>query len=306
MNVSATNQLGSSIYDSNAPQTTLSVPQVIAPAATVPGASAQSWQAGSVVRVNGSTNAQQHPAAAATARRIVTLVAFFLDGGVYLGTIDAHHRRHGRGLYTWRNGERYGGEYREGLRHGQGIMNFLKARYEGSWLNDQMEGWGIYWNEGNRYEGNFKNGKQSGYGTMHFSNGDMYRGSWEADNMTGRGMYIWAGGMRYEGGMSNGRRTGIGRLIQTNGETYFGTWMNNKKNGHGTYIWPNVKTYKGHYKNDRRTGFGVMVYVSGEKYAGAWLNDMMHGQGIHTLPTGERFEGVFRNGIWMGPSSATP
>ncbi len=46
---------------------------------------------------------------------------------------------HGKGIYTWKDGRKYDGEYH----------------------NDKKHGYGIYiWADGRRYEGEWKHGKQ--------------------------------------------------------------------------------------------------------------------------------------------------
>ena len=46
---------------------------------------------------------------------------------------------HGKGIYTWKDGR----------------------RYEGDYFNDKKHGFGVYaWADGRRYEGEWKKGKQ--------------------------------------------------------------------------------------------------------------------------------------------------
>ena len=52
---------------------------------------------------------------------------------------------HGKGVYTWPDGNRYTGEY----------------------VNGKKEGWGVYtYSNGKEFEGTWKNGKQEGYGYL--------------------------------------------------------------------------------------------------------------------------------------------
>ena len=54
---------------------------------------------------------------------------------------------HNRGVYFWKDGRKYEGEYK----------------------NDKKEGFGkYYWTDGRRYEGQWRNGKQHGKG-MYFN-----------------------------------------------------------------------------------------------------------------------------------------
>ena len=54
---------------------------------------------------------------------------------------------HGRGTYQWPNGDRYLGEYHEGLRNGMGEMVYSakKEKYMGQWQDGLYHGQGQYW-----------------------------------------------------------------------------------------------------------------------------------------------------------------
>ena len=44
------------------------------------------------------------------------------------------------GTYTWASGNKYVGEYRNGLRHGQGTFTFADGRVkEGVWKNNEFQ-----------------------------------------------------------------------------------------------------------------------------------------------------------------------
>lgn len=61
--------------------------------------------------------------------------------------------RTGRGILSWRDGE----------------------KYDGTFKDDELDGTGVYYYaNGDRYEGQFKNGVKHGRGIYHFANGDRY------------------------------------------------------------------------------------------------------------------------------------
>lgn len=85
-----------------------------------------------------------------------------------------------------------------------------KSIYEGSWVNNKMQGTGIMcWPDGRVYKGEFKNGTREGEGTMTWPNGNIYEGSWKSGKQDGPGVLsikgrdknvvirgVWAQGMR--------------------------------------------------------------------------------------------------------------
>ena len=79
-------------------------------------------------------------------------------------------RKHGRGVKTWPNGD----------------------RYEGGFAADAKDGYGSYvWGagpwEGERYDGEFAADRREGYGIYWWPSGDLYAGPWEGDRPTGPG-----------------------------------------------------------------------------------------------------------------------
>ena len=68
------------------------------------------------------------------------------------------------GTYNWASGNKYVGEHKNGMAHGQGIVTFAN---------------------GNKYVGQFKDGKGNGQGTFTFADGSKWVGEWENDNLNG-------------------------------------------------------------------------------------------------------------------------
>ena len=99
--------------------------------------------------------------------------------------------RHGRGTYTWSDGE----------------------TYEGYWLYDRMHGFGrkIY-EDGTVYTGNWLNSMHSGTGKITLANGDVYEGQFAEGDYDGEGVQTLAsnGGGHYTGQFSRGLKHGEG------------------------------------------------------------------------------------------------
>ena len=53
---------------------------------------------------------------------------------------------HGYGVYTWKDGRKYEGEYIKDRKQGMGVYLWADGRkYEGMWLNGRQHGEGKYW-----------------------------------------------------------------------------------------------------------------------------------------------------------------
>lgn len=85
----------------------------------------------------------------------------------YVGGFKAG-RKHGRGVKSWPNGDRYEGDFVADAKHGLGT--YVWGR--GPWA-------------GERYEGDFANDRRQGFGVYRWQSGDVYAGPWEKDVATG-------------------------------------------------------------------------------------------------------------------------
>jgi len=53
---------------------------------------------------------------------------------------------HGYGVYTWKDGRRYEGQYLKDRKHGHGVYKWADGRmYDGQWENGRQHGEGTYW-----------------------------------------------------------------------------------------------------------------------------------------------------------------
>ncbi|HEX5633024.1 MAG TPA: hypothetical protein VFX50_07340 [Gemmatimonadales bacterium] len=90
-----------------------------------------------------------------------------------------------------RGSAEYRGEFRAGSKHGRGVKTWPNGdRYEGAFAEDRKEGRGVYvfgrgpW-AGERYEGAFLADRRHGHGVYRWATGDVYEGPWEADRAVG-------------------------------------------------------------------------------------------------------------------------
>ena len=84
----------------------------------------------------------------------------------------------GYGVYHWPSGDRYEGEFVNGLKQGDNCKFFWHdgcedgLTYEGEYMNDKQHGNGYKtWNDGRSYQGQFVGNEMEGHGTMNFPNG---------------------------------------------------------------------------------------------------------------------------------------
>lgn len=81
-------------------------------------------------------------------------------------------------VHTYKTGAVYKGQWKGGLRHGQGSMQWPdNAKYEGQWEYNQA----------------------CGYGTFYHADGDVYEGQWQTNKCNGKGVYTNVNGAKYDG-----------------------------------------------------------------------------------------------------------
>ena len=131
---------------------------------------------------------------------------------------------------------RYEGEFRENLRHGNGMYVLPDgSTYNGQWQNGNMTGRGTFtWPDGSVYEGDWKDNQRHGNGTLKASDGFYYEGTWVHNTMEGRGSATYPDGQEYHGMFSSGRREGRGTIKFRNGAVYEGRFRDDAVDGQGT------------------------------------------------------------------------
>ena len=88
----------------------------------------------------------------------------------------------------------YIGEFKNGKRHGYGLMKYTDPEHTCEWL-PETEG---------TYLGEWRDDKRHGYGVMVWANGTQYKGIFIADRRDGVvGKVVFANGDSYEGGFVN-------------------------------------------------------------------------------------------------------
>lgn len=189
----------------------------------------------------------------------VTLVGIVHAGGEYVGERNSFNRFHGHGVYTYRNGAVYDGEWADGRKQGQG---------------KQVQP------DGSVYTGQWQDNLQNGQGRMKWANGDVYVGQWSAGHMHGKGVFTSANGDRYQGNFVVDQREGKGVLTHRNGESFDGAWKAGVREGSGTLTKPGVSVIAGHWSADKAVGEATVTFANGDRFIGGLLNDVANGKGI--------------------------
>eukprot|EP00931_Biecheleriopsis_adriatica_P050075 TRINITY_DN28985_c0_g1_i1.p1 TRINITY_DN28985_c0_g1~~TRINITY_DN28985_c0_g1_i1.p1 ORF type:complete len:2684 (+),score=516.66 TRINITY_DN28985_c0_g1_i1:64-8052(+) len=162
--------------------------------------------------------------------------------------------RHGQGEIFFTDGTTYRGSFDKNERHGRGIFRSADGSpiYNGPWDQDRP-GSGhadIFYADGRyRFKGNVSDGCRDGKGSLWNISPDgdsvlIYRGQWEADEMHGEGELHCQDGL-YRGKFSQGLREGRGR---------FDYIYRHHKQGEDTPIY-----YEGDWYEDQPNGIGTYV-----------------------------------------------
>ena len=230
--------------------------------------------------------------------------------GIYEGELE-NGKRHGKGKYTYSNGDEYDGEWENDMRHGKGKHTYEDGGvYEGQWQNGERHGEGMYtyWN-GSVYDGEWENGEQHGEGVYEDVDGSNYDGNWQNGLRHGEAMYFDKDGNIYKGvwyyDIISGKEI---KIIYTNGSVYKGEWKNRRldkitepedilKHGEGIYISKNGCVYQGQWQNDKKYGEGIYTYIEGFNH---WEDDIDDIVGIgkrKRIEEEEKRSDQFRRGI---------
>ena len=85
------------------------------------------------------------------------------------------------GSYTWKDGNKYVGEWQFGKMHGHGTYTYPKKyKYVGEWKEAKIHGYGTHtWADGTKYVGGWKDKKPNGKGVLTKPDGRITDGVWE-------------------------------------------------------------------------------------------------------------------------------
>lgn len=122
------------------------------------------------------------------------------NGCEYRGKLGINGQ-YGLGIFTYKDGARYNGNFIKGLANKKGTYSSKDISYEGNFLNGLFDGFGKYKYNSTEYIGEFKDGLPDG-----------------------NGIYISKGGWKYEGNFTRGVFSGEGVVTDEEGNTIKGIW----------------------------------------------------------------------------------
>jgi hypothetical protein len=214
-----------------------------------------------------------------------------IDGSIYTGTLiagsDGMSSPHGRGIYTWPDGRKYDGEWKEGKQEGHGVHTWPDGRkYDGEWKEGKLDGRGVLTlPNGARYDGEWKDGKRVGQGRGTNPNGtDLSVEYRDGKSWRTKGTEFWPDGTKYVGEWNRDGSKSGGTITWPDGRVYQGDWkvLEGKPDlpdGQGTLAWPDGRKYTGDFREGKMHGLGKMTYPDGKVEEGAWRDDKFTGAG---------------------------
>ncbi|MDC9721456.1 MAG: exonuclease domain-containing protein [Urechidicola sp.] len=157
----------------------------------------------------------------------------------------------GTGTYTYFDGKKYNGEFKDGKFNGTGTFTFPI---------------------GDKYIGEFKDDEYNGVGILTFWDGQKYVGEFKDDKYNGAGIFIHPKRKKFIGEYKDGKINGAGIMTLKNGEKYVGEFKKGKSNGEGTMTFPDGRKYVGEFKKGLSNGTGTLTYPDGKKCVGEFKN----------------------------------
>ncbi|MBR2200875.1 MAG: caspase family protein [Bacteroidales bacterium] len=222
-----------------------------------------------------------------------------------------------------KNGEKYIGEFKNGLPHGMGRYILPDgSSYVGSVVAGKIDGYGTITyapsedpKAPKKYVGDIQNGKPNGYGALLYNNDDFYYGHFSNNVYDGQGVYVEKStlkrksGVYYKGELVKelpeqefdlifGNKDGYG-LRLTEGGRYMGNLQNGIPNGQGTLdTYDGLSIYCDDFEDGLANGYGMCVNSNnGTKYIGQIRDNKISGRGLMMYPNGTREKGTFRDGV---------
>jgi hypothetical protein len=251
-----------------------------------------------------------------------TLVWRYPAGGrqleqVYVGAL---HRglRHGHGIYSWPDGDRYEGYYVNDWAHGRGIYTWgaesrwAGDRYDGLWQRGQRHGPGLYtkadqapfrglWREGVMIASGPDTPPSLTAARAAAEIAERPPGQWQQITNQ-RNCEVWNPIARFgdeaawSGACIDGKAHGRGVLKWSNGDLLEGILVAGRRQGWAAVTLASGTRKEGRMENGIFIGHGAFWSLVGVRHEGTWQDGVLVGRGTKQWPDGNRYDGDFRNG----------
>lgn len=233
------------------------------------------------------------------------------------------------GSYTFADGNRYVGEWRNNNRNGMGTFTWADgARYVGQYLNGDRHGFGtMTWPDGNQYVGEYRANERNGQGTFTFPGGNRYVGEFRNGNYNGQGAFFWADGDRYVGEFREDERAGLGIFYGADGSIkQSGEWTNGNltrsfaiDRSRFPFVGPSqvaaprtapsaiaetISLPACPATGVKHNCFGTSVFAN-QTYVGEFRNDKPNGRGTRSFSNGAIYVGEEKDGLKHGQGTYT-
>ena len=109
------------------------------------------------------------------------IIEILPDGSIYVGRAVVPTGKEGHGTWTFLNGSKYVGEFRDNEVNGPGTWTYPDGQvYAGEWKDGTYHGHGTRTDpDGARYTGEWKNGLNHGQGEQLYKSGSKFVGEWK-------------------------------------------------------------------------------------------------------------------------------
>ena len=114
-------------------------------------------------------------------KNLILLLSLCLFSSVSWSGCVQGNCANGQGTFTWPDGQKYVGQFKNGKWNGQGTLTWLSGqKYVGQYKDGMRNGQGtLTWPDGQKYVGQWKDDKQNGQGTATFLDGRKYVGQFK-------------------------------------------------------------------------------------------------------------------------------
>jgi len=239
------------------------------------------------------------------------------------------------GVFTWKTGDKYIGEWEDGEFHGEGkFISSSGEVEEGIWENHEFQYaqkisptiTALNASDSTRKLGNkivplspgcpdsptddsdIAREWDSCVGTLTFAkSGNKYVGEFRNGNFNGQGAFTFAkSGTKFVGEYKDGKRNGHFTVTYGSGNKFVGEYRDAKKHGHGTLTFAKSgNKYVGEFRNGKFNGQGAFTFANSNKYVGEFKDGKRNGHFTVTYGSGDKYLGGFRNNKKHGHSIYT-